>query len=779
MRHTRIARLLLAILIAGTLTAAYAADSNISETLERWWSRIERTSPRMGVRDLFAFALEATGNSWRADRVEKALGLAEQMQDRDPESPTYGNFKWYWEAEKPVDRNAVEFCMQHAVLLWSQFKERLTPGSVERLERLFRFSVEGIRGHRVPESYTNIFLMKTWNAIAIGEATGRPDLADEGYQMLDRWLMFTWENGIHEYGSPTYYGVDLDSLGLIARFAQRQSGRQAAEAALRLFWTDIAANWFPPCARQGGAHSRDYDYLTGHGYLDRHLQIAGWIQSDRELQQRVFHKFCRWEPPSDLRDLFERRVPRVVHQRWCADQGKRATHFVGHHFSIGSAGANYGPMDKPLVVNLAGGPRMPVINFFMDGRDDPYAKKKIPQGASGHYKALHLTPFIASVQRGPEVLMLAATDVTQKASWRHAAEPACFLSHLILPDEPEVWIGDQVAQLEDANDRVPIPPGQALFLRHNTVAVGIRWVLTRDTSGKLAPVELVNDGSKYNARRITCRHSAEKLEGTGLAALWVRVAEGLDDHAFEVFRKTFSSAETKVRSVENEIEISARGQETTLRLHVDLRTQQRLAVEGAAPGSEKFLFAVDSDDLGRTILRAVDCVARYQRTITAAREGAPESLRAGTIIEAEKAHLIISPLQKDTDESASGKQFLWIPGEPGVGGGGRSAQANWFVHVPEAGEYSLWGRVRTPTQSDDSFYIQFNQNGQTILPRTDWHTGVHRTWEWIAFRIGKERAVPRIPLERGAVEIQCLGREDGAKLDAILLTADPDWQPSP
>jgi hypothetical protein len=33
--------------------------------------------------------------------------------------------------------------------------------------------VEGIARHGVGEGYTNIFLMKTWNCIAIGEATGR------------------------------------------------------------------------------------------------------------------------------------------------------------------------------------------------------------------------------------------------------------------------------------------------------------------------------------------------------------------------------------------------------------------------------------------------------------------------------------------------------------------------------------------------------------------------------------------------------------------------------
>ena len=51
---------------------------------------------------------------------------------------------------------------------------------------------------------------------------------------------------IGEYGAVTYYGVDLDSLALIARFAQRPAGRAQAMTAIRYLWTDIAANWWTP-----------------------------------------------------------------------------------------------------------------------------------------------------------------------------------------------------------------------------------------------------------------------------------------------------------------------------------------------------------------------------------------------------------------------------------------------------------------------------------------------------------------------------------------------------
>jgi len=210
-------------------------DPELAKRLEASIRRFDPPRDQTGVRELFGFALEAAAANYRPEMVERAFDLAEQMQDRDPTSPTYGNFRWYWFNEKPVDRNAVEFSMERAVLIWKLYRDRLTPKAKERLERLIALSVEGIRRHRVGESYTNIFLMKTWNCIAIGEATDRADLATEGYQMLERWFMHVWESGIHEYLSPTYYGVDVQCLGLIARFAGRAEGKRLAELALRLF----------------------------------------------------------------------------------------------------------------------------------------------------------------------------------------------------------------------------------------------------------------------------------------------------------------------------------------------------------------------------------------------------------------------------------------------------------------------------------------------------------------------------------------------------------------
>ncbi len=746
--------------------------------LDRLWRGIEPVRPSMGSRNLFGFALEAAAAGYRPDRIARALELAEQMQDRDKASRTFGNYRWYWRAERPEDLNAVEFCMQKGILVWMLYRDRLNGEGLERLERLISYSVEGLARHRVREGYTNIFLMKTWNCIAIGESTGRAELARRGRQMLDRWLIHTWENGVSEYISPTYYGVDLESLGLIAKFAKDAKAQKGAEAALRLFWSDIAANWFEPCQRLGGAHSRDYDFLTGHGHLDRLLRPVGWLPQPQGYTPDTFFSLCKWAPPARLRKTIAARTPRVVHQRWGAAGGQRATHYVGRHFSIGSAGANYGPMDKVLTVNLAGGPAMPMMSFLMDARGDAYGKKRIPAGG-GHSKTFHLQPFVTSVQREAEVLLLASADAGSRRFRRRAPEPTCLLSHLVVPHAVQIWEAHspRPVNLRIAPFGAPdFAPGEPVFLRFKDVAVGVRFPLALDTSGRPTRAGVFGDGGHYPVMRLTCVHSAEKPAGRATVALWVRAAEGLDDAGFDKFRKDFSQpAETKVDG--DRVEVVAAGLKGRLRLAADVAAERRVAVEGGEPGAEEYLLAVDGRDFGREALGSVEVVRRYRDLLSAARTGGKDAPAAGRVIEAEDAAMVVAPFRIDTDAAASGGKFLWMPGEPGGGGGSAVARAVWAVHVPTAATYRLYARVQTPTSSDDSFFLRVRQGRRDVLPRSDWHTGVHKQWQWVRAAVGADRKPPAVALKPGAavIELQC--REDGARLDAICLTAEADWQP--
>ena len=256
-------------------------DSILHDSLahdERVWREVASDPIRdaLASRDIFAYALGLCETKTHPDRLERLFDVAARMQDRDAKSPTFGNFHWSWRDPSVYDPNADDFCMQCAAPLWLRHGESLPASAKAKLREILELAVEGLLRHRVKETYTNIALMNACDLILLGESLDKPAAAEEGYLRLDAVCWCIWDEGVHEYVSPTYYGTDLDDLTILADFCRRERGRAQARALLELFWTDIALNWFPPAEKLAGAQSRTYDYLQGLGYLDQQLMANEW-----------------------------------------------------------------------------------------------------------------------------------------------------------------------------------------------------------------------------------------------------------------------------------------------------------------------------------------------------------------------------------------------------------------------------------------------------------------------------------------------------------------------
>jgi hypothetical protein len=586
-----------------TAVAKEPADPRVAE-LDRRWRGLCEPKVRFGTREFFEFTLEQAALNQHPERIERALELAEQKQDRDPKSRTFGNFAWYWEDPKPVDLNAAEFAMQRAALTWLLYRDRLSPKAREMMERLIKFSIEGIQRHKVSVDYTNIFVMKTWNCIALGENTGRPELARQGYAMLEDWLRRTRLTGIHEYLSPTYYAVDFECFGAIARHAKHPAARAKAALALEYLWSDVAANWFAPAARLGGAHSRDYDYVTGHGGLDQWVARAGWTSGERTTDSDNF-KQVFVAPPARLQDELLAVVPRFVRQRWGEPEGESCAQWLGREVALASSGAIYtDAMDKTLVVLFGGGSKQPGAAYLMDARMDPYGQNKFPVGG-GHNKAYHVQPFTMSVQRGPEALLLttATAEGPKPAAFKRCGTNlVCWLSHFTFPAEAQVFIGASGAAVE-LKDKLRLPtPDTAVFLKHGNAAAALRFVYADTPAGGRAPVEIVRDGAKTKTMRLTAVHSEQKPAGRVTCALWARVAENLDEAKFAAFRRAFAAAKPDVQRAGATLAVQVPGLAGMLRLKADLQAEKRLASEGATPGPEKYVLEINGRELGAPLL---------------------------------------------------------------------------------------------------------------------------------------------------------------------------------
>jgi hypothetical protein len=578
-----------------------AADARADlRAMDRAWARYQQPAPNLEVRELFGFVLTAAERGWHPEAIPAVLDLAESMHDRDPASATYGNYRWRWSDPKPDDRNAVEFAMQAASLTWVVYRERLTAEAREKLAAAMTLSAEGMLRHKVDVSYTNIFLMRLANCILIGEATGRPDLVQRGRAWFDEWLAYTHHNGVHEFSSPTYYGVDLADLGALARWAQDAAVRAQAETALRFFWSEIAANWFEPFQGIAGATSRDYGFLTGHGYLDQYFLRAGWIASASPNARPTLEDLTFRAPPANLRGEVGT-VPRAVRQRWGAQPWEQATHYVGRHFSLGSAGAAYGAQDKILALTLAGGAQQPIINFSLDDHHDPYGQVKLLT-SGGHQKLTHLVPFVASVQRGPEAVLLAQFDPAGKGAPRPCAS---VLSNFILPAAVELW--DAHGRLTAAAEAAPVELRDApmVFLRTGDTAAALCFLRADDDRGGPAKLEWARDGRAYGAQRLTAVNAAAPPRAPVLTVVWVRAAEGLDDAGFAAFRTRFIADHRQARVNRDGpvVEVRVPGLSGELRVSANPAQQTRIAIAGDDPALRTGILNVNGRDLGADVLR--------------------------------------------------------------------------------------------------------------------------------------------------------------------------------
>ncbi|MFQ6096671.1 MAG: hypothetical protein ACE5O2_03025 [Armatimonadota bacterium] len=768
--------LIAAVILA--LPAASAAPSrddvlrHAVESGEATWRRANELPDNLTSRELFTYALALCEADRHLDRLDRLFEVAERMQDRDPESRGYGNFHWRWAEGAVLDFNAVEFCMQAAAILWLRHRDSMPTNAGRRLREMLEYAVEGCLRHRVPSNYTNIALMNAENLILLGEALEKRKVADEGYRRLERVCLYTWEFGIHEYDSPTYYGTDLDCLVLIEAFCERERGREQARGLLELLWSDIALNWFAPSQRLAGARSRDYDYLRGLGYLDCQLWVAGWLKGvARGGTSAVYPALAEWRPPERLRQMSLARFPRLVRQSWGIPPCQSRTHYMLRDVTLSTAGANYGPMDLPLTVDLPGDRSSIRCYFIPDGRRDPYGKKVVPAGP--HRKTLHLRPFFAAAQRnGDAVALVIYRD-------RDLPDDAPTLeSHFVIPgDLDALWIGDRrvdVANLEPI--AIPIEPDQPVVLRRARAAVGVRVPWARALDGGPAPTALVYDGNPDGALRITVAHhglwGVESRGANAGAAFWVRVAGGVaTEAAFRDWRKRFAAATVDIHASPDEVGVSAVGADGPVSISAAAPYSGCAATDPAPP---RAVLELDGEDIGRGILRRIEPIKSYEAERGLA---APVMVSAdrGTYWEAESGH-IVPPMEVGEDEEASGGKYVWMPGDPGARGGDQLGSVTWRLIVPKAAGYYVWGRVVAPTPDDDSFFVTVGDS--SLIALAEWHTGTHENWEWTPLALDNSREPTRLALPEGETSLRLRVREDGTKIDRLFITLDPNERPA-
>jgi len=788
------------LLVFVALVVSFPGDSNaanagalqqktvLDDALQRGdvlWQQIATAEPRpiSGCRQLLGYALTLCEARLHPERLERLFALLRQMQDRDPHGKSWGNLKWCWRDAGVTDLNAVEFSMQDALLIHLRHGDWLPLAAKQDLTDLIRLGVEGCLRHRVPTDYTNIAILNAGNLIVLGERLDRADAAREGYRRLDALCAWTAAFGVHEFCSPTYHGTDLNGLLLIQTCAQGKRQRQQAEALLQLFWTDIAANWFPAAQRLGGCPSRSYDYLCGLGGLDWHLWMHGWLESASPGSAERREPWTReWSPPPALKEM-SRQFPRAVRQRWGILPARSRSQMLYRDIALSCCGASYGSQDSTLVVDLPGDRILSRCYFIPDGREDPYGKKKYETGSARHPKALHMQPFWAGAQRSGDALGLAVYRGRDLAD----AEVFHVQSHFVLRHTDDIWLDGK---------RLTIPAGTAskpskvridndkLVLRYGSAAVGVCVPWKFERSGQSVMVSLVDDGNAWNCFRLTVDHGQRTdLEKTAAgemaagAAFWVRVGSQLTrDADFDTWRKNFDDSTFGYSLLDfHAVEVS--GKDGPLSITVDRSWDDAARVQ-LVPKPYQGVLEVDGKELGLPLLAAVEPLRSWLLGMEPAGTTGPLGcmpVPAGKAFywEAESG-LVLPGMALGADAEASGGRYVGQESSPL---GQPSGSVTWKLAIEKPGRYWFWARVRSASAHHGAFSFQVIGEDGAIMPTATWLLRSPDKWQWQPLELEGVKSPTPLDFSKGVYHLQLQTRQSGTKIDRLMLTADPKERP--
>jgi hypothetical protein len=132
----------------------------------------------------------------------------------------------------------------------------------------------------------------------------------------------------------------------------------------------------------------------------------------------------------------------------------------------------------------------------------------------------------------------------------------------------------------------------------------------------------------------------------------------------------------------------------------------------------------------------------------------PPVSKEGFFIEAENGQ-ITSPMEVQTNTTASAGNFIVTPNGTGNGTGG---QLKYNFDLEEAASLYVWARVFAPTGADNSFYIR--QQGE---PFATWSLSYDDTnWVW-------QKYGTAFSFSAGGNNVIIGTREDGTQADKIYI----------
>ncbi len=534
----------------------------IDPYLDNLWTEVKANEDGLDIWNIFQFLLEASDLGWDQKYINVALQNLCDAQVRTENHPNYGQIPRYIGGDtesSSFDKNSIHFALELGSLLRMLYYDTLSDENKALLDEFIDYGIYAVLDYEnIAITYTNIYLMRTWNLIALGETlpsdrtwgkskNATPaSLAEKGYGLFRDWMAEIKKNGIHEHNSPTYTGVQAECLGYLAKYTRDETIRHEANVALEYLSAMMFANYFTPAMSLGGVQSRCYYKGSSNGKIDNIMGglVKGW-------GTYFFNKLAMWTPTEQARKI-NATYPRLVCYKWGSDPDMNAVGYYKEKYCIGSTGRTYtgNANEKTFTIFLSSPKQKTLVNIvhYFDGRQDPYGKKLVGS------LARHLQKYaLGRAQRNNEFVAYMSGDGSERGDTKQLQ------SHIVLPSNyiDGVWLGNTEVPnwLSIGTKALPAEDNYTFFLRFDDVVVSIRYLLATDVNGNQATPRLCidTDGTQVFTPGTAMRITTDLSTGTpekwsrGTVAMWWRADDGITtDEQFAALRQKVISAESKV-----------------------------------------------------------------------------------------------------------------------------------------------------------------------------------------------------------------------------------------
>lgn len=364
---------------AGAHGAQSSAETAIADKIrslnERYAKRAEKIyldstakTSTLTVQEIGNTALYLCMSQADQSKIEHLLRTEFGAQMMDDTYPTFGQLPSRINSSDITNNNSLELGCQALGPILIGYDNRLSPNLKKWLEPHLKAAMIALRKQNVPVKNTSACLIKAVDLILIGTAIYDGEAIYDGTRLLDDWIAYTKQSGIHEFNSPQAYEQDLNALNMGYLFAPDKLSKSKFKAVLDYFWQDISAHYYPPIHATTGARGRDYDLLFGGGAVDNYASLAGLasLPSPVEYQANEVYMLLNavdtraYRPAKNFLDLATT-YPRTVECRWDDSPANDTYTYITRDYSLGSAsGGNFGITDKMLVAHFGFGQNLNV-----------------------------------------------------------------------------------------------------------------------------------------------------------------------------------------------------------------------------------------------------------------------------------------------------------------------------------------------------------------------------------------------------------------------------------